>query len=99
MRRRSSQRPGTASAAVAGCGFPSRPRSLPVKTTLVPALLFAALIAAPAHAAVPGAVPAAVAKAVADPSRPKADTDTDALRDPADTLAFAGLKPGMTVIE
>jgi len=43
--------------------------------------------------------PAYVAKAVADPSRPKDDTATDASRDPADTLAFAGVKPGMVVGE
>lgn len=43
--------------------------------------------------------PAYVASAVADATRPKADTDTDALRDPADTLAFAGVKPGMAVGE
>jgi predicted methyltransferase len=46
-----------------------------------------------------GAAPADIAKAVADASRPKVDTDTDALRDPADTLAFAGVKPGMVVGE
>jgi predicted methyltransferase len=43
--------------------------------------------------------PAYVAKAVADASRPKVDTDTDVLRDPADTLAFAGVRPGMVVGE
>ena len=43
--------------------------------------------------------PAYIAKAVADPSRPKDDTSTDALRDPAETLAFAGVKPGMVVGE
>jgi predicted methyltransferase len=43
--------------------------------------------------------PSYVAKAVADASRPKDDTDTDAARDPADTLAFAGVKPGMVVGE
>jgi predicted methyltransferase len=43
--------------------------------------------------------PTYVATAVADTSRPKSDTDTDALRDPGDTLAFAGVKPGMVVGE
>jgi predicted methyltransferase len=43
--------------------------------------------------------PAYVARAVADPARPKDDRDADALRDPADTLAFAGVKPGMVVGE
>ena len=36
---------------------------------------------------------------MADTTRPAADTATDAARDPADTLAFAGVKPGMTVAE
>ena len=44
-------------------------------------------------------VPAYVAEAVADPARPKADTDRDALRLPAQTIAFAGVKPGMKVAE
>jgi predicted methyltransferase len=68
-----------------------------LKTPMIPAVLLAALLTAGAIAAAP--VPAPVAKAVADPSRPKADTDTDAVRHPAETLAFAGVKPGMTVIE
>ena len=61
-----------------------------------PALLLAALIAA---AAMSGPVTPQIAKAVADPSRPKDDVAADALRDPADTLAFAGVRPGMSVIE
>ena len=44
-------------------------------------------------------VPAYVAKAVADSSRPKTDSDRDALRAPGETIAFAGVKPGMTVAE
>ena len=45
------------------------------------------------------AVPDYVAKAVADTTRPDADRKTDASRDPADTIAFAGVKPGMVVGE
>ena len=52
-----------------------------------------------AGAALAAAPPAYVAKAVADPSRPKADTDQDANRAPAETLAFVGVQPGMTVDE
>lgn len=57
-----------------------------------------------ASLAIAGAAPAAapptyVTHAVADDSRPKADVAADALRDPADTLAFAGVKPGMVVGE
>lgn len=43
--------------------------------------------------------PTTVAQAVADPARPQADRDADALRKPAETLAFAGVKAGMTVGE
>ncbi|MEO8926505.1 MAG: methyltransferase [Caulobacteraceae bacterium] len=43
--------------------------------------------------------PAYVASAVADPARPKDDVATDTLRDPTDTLVFAGVKPGMVVGE
>jgi predicted methyltransferase len=68
-----------------------------VKSPLVPTLLFACLLAGSARAA--AAAPAYVAKAVADPTRPKEDVATDASRDPADTLIFAGVKPGMTVAE
>jgi predicted methyltransferase len=44
-------------------------------------------------------VPDYVAKAVGDPSRPATDSTRDSLRAPAETLAFAGVKPGMTVAE
>jgi predicted methyltransferase len=40
-----------------------------------------------------------VLKAVSDPSRPKADRSRDALRKPAEVLAFAGVTPGMKVAE
>jgi predicted methyltransferase len=36
---------------------------------------------------------------VADASRPPADRQADVLRDPADTLAFSGVRPGMVVGE
>lgn len=38
-------------------------------------------------------------RAIADPSRPATDVAADALRDPRDTLAFAGVRRGMTVAE
>lgn len=44
-------------------------------------------------------IPGYVARAVADPSRPAADTERDALRLPAQTIAFAGVRPGMKVAE
>jgi predicted methyltransferase len=54
------------------------------------------LASASAHAAQPGP---AIAIAVADPSRPASDRDRDAERKPAEMLAFAGVKPGMVVID
>ena len=53
-----------------------------------------------AASAAPAAAPSpAIAAAVADPSRPAADRDRDAERKPAEMLAFAGVKPGMVVID
>ena len=52
----------------------------------------------PVAAAEPG-IPSSISKAVADPSRPASQTATDASRKPAETLAFAGVKPGMIVGE
>ena len=65
------------------------------KSVLGAALLALAMSAAAMAAAIPGYV----TQAVADTSRPKADTDHDALRLPAQTIAFAGVKPGMKVAE
>lgn len=45
------------------------------------------------------ALPPAIAAAVGDASRPASDTATDANRLPGETLAFAGVKPGMVVGE
>jgi predicted methyltransferase len=58
------------------------------------AALTLALLATAASAA-----PGSIAAAVADTSRPAADTQRDAERKPAEMLAFAGVKPGMTVID
>ena len=41
----------------------------------------------------------AIAAAVADAGRPDADKERDAARKPAETVAFAGVKPGMIVGE
>ena len=59
-------------------------------------LAFAALSAGGAAFA---QVPDNIAKAVADPSRPAADTAKDAARHPGEILAFAGVKPGDTVVD
>ena len=45
------------------------------------------------------APPAYVTAAVADKARPEADTKRDEFRKPAAMLEFAGVKPGMTVVD
>jgi predicted methyltransferase len=67
----------------------------------VPALLAASVLAAgltalPAFAQKPTP---AIEAAVANKARPEADTKRDADRKPAEIVAFAGVKPGMTVEE
>jgi predicted methyltransferase len=59
----------------------------------------ALLVLALSGAAMASTIPGYVTKAVADPTRPKADAARDALRLPAETIAFAGVKPGMKVAE
>jgi predicted methyltransferase len=44
-------------------------------------------------------LPAYITGAVADSARPAADRELDAGRKPAESLAFAGVKPGMTVVD
>jgi predicted methyltransferase len=44
-------------------------------------------------------VPPTIAAAVADTARPAADKDRDAMRKPAETLGFVGVRPGMVVAE
>jgi predicted methyltransferase len=65
------------------------------------AYALALLLALPASIPVfaSDSVPASIRDAVADKSRPAADTQRDELRKPAETLAFAGVKPRSTVIE
>lgn len=50
-------------------------------------------------AAAEPSVPAYIAAAISDSARPSADTERDSLRKPAETLAFAGVKPGDQVLE
>jgi predicted methyltransferase len=59
---------------------------------LIPALTASLASAAPS-------IPAYITAAVADSARPAEDKQRDADRKPAETLAFAGVKPGDTVIE
>jgi predicted methyltransferase len=50
-------------------------------------------------AAAAPSIPQYISAAVADSARPAEDKQRDAERKPAETLAFAGVKPGETVIE
>ena len=59
-------------------------------------LLLASVIATPLAAA---PISKVIANAVADPARPAELRAADKLRKPAETLGFAGVKPGMTVGE
>ncbi|MFL6765508.1 MAG: class I SAM-dependent methyltransferase [Sphingomicrobium sp.] len=61
-------------------------------------LLAPLIVAAPLLAASPK-IASTIAAAVADPNRPKDQRDADALRKPAETLVFSGVRPGMTVGE
>lgn len=63
------------------------------------AVLSAALVAPGAYAARHESIPKYITEAVAEKARPAADTERDANRKPADTLAFAGVKPGNAVVE
>jgi predicted methyltransferase len=58
-----------------------------------------AVLALAASAVNAASAPSPVALAIADPSRPKDDRAADAVRDPVETLNFAGVKPGMKVGE
>ena len=60
------------------------------------AALFLALGVA---AAAPAKIPAYIAAAVADTNRPAEDVKRDEARKPAETLAFAGIKPGDKVAD
>src|SRR5437762_1453663 len=59
---------------------------------IAPLIVSAPLLASPK-------VSASIAAAVADPSRPADHKQADSLRKPAETLAFSGVRPGMTVGE
>jgi predicted methyltransferase len=63
------------------------------------ALVALTLAPSGAYAAGHGSIPKYITDAVADKARPAADTGRDADRKPAETLAFAGVKPGDWVLE
>ncbi len=69
------------------------------RTSVLAAGALAAVSVLGAFAVQAAGIPKAVAAAVADPARPQADKDRDANRKPAETVAFAGIKPGDSVVE
>ena len=64
-------------------------------------LLFTAplLFVAPISTVAAKTFPAAIAAALADPNRPADNKQADAIRKPGETIAFAGVRAGMTVGE
>ena len=62
-------------------------------------VLVALLAVAPASDAASPSLKAIIASAVVDPARPAGYRKADSFRKPAETLAFSGVRPGMTVGE
>ena len=56
------------------------------------------MMTAPGPAA-PTAASSHILAAIADPRRPEADTTRDALRHPAEVLAFSGVQPGWRIAD
>ncbi|MBL6937413.1 MAG: class I SAM-dependent methyltransferase [Alphaproteobacteria bacterium] len=69
------------------------------RSMLLAAGLTAALLGTAAIAAHTAATPAYVTAALADAGRPKDQVDLDAARKPAETVAFAGIRPGSKVMD
>jgi predicted methyltransferase len=70
----------------------------PRSTAMLAATLCLAVLSSVALAK-PPAIPKAISAAVADPARPQADRDRDVDRKPAESVAFAGLKPGQRIAD
>jgi predicted methyltransferase len=68
------------------------------RSALLAAFILTAAQAPAAQAPTPQ-IPDFLAAAVADPARPPADVEHDVNRKPAETLLFAGVKPGIKVAE
>jgi predicted methyltransferase len=67
--------------------------------SLVAGTLMAGLLVSTANVSAATRIPKYVSQAVADPARPQADRDADVDRKPAETVAFAGVKPGDKVVD
>src|ERR1700751_1294208 len=77
---------------------PRRRKSMERAAIVATAALAIAALAAETAQTAPS-IPAYLGAAVADSARPAEDRQRDAGRKPAETLAFAGVKPGETLIE
>jgi len=62
-------------------------------------IVIAALMSAVLSGAATAATPAYIQKAISDPKRPPEDTKRDPQRIPAELMEFAGIRPGMTVVD
>jgi len=67
--------------------------------SLLCGVAFAGVLAGGFAAASLADVPGYITAAIANPDRPDADKARDALRKPAEMMAFAGIRPGQKVIE
>lgn len=68
-----------------------------MKSSLLPATLCCALATVPVLAAAPASTP--LSAALSDPARPAQEVQLDALRKPAEVIAFAGVKSGDRVAD
>jgi predicted methyltransferase len=85
-------------AALAGASI-SRGTEMKRKTSFVVASLSSVLLLGLAVSHAAAHLPKYITAAVADAGRPDADRERDADRKPAETIAFAGLKPDMQIAE
>jgi predicted methyltransferase len=70
-----------------------------MKSTLLAVAIAAAVLSSAAVSAAPPPSKATIAAAVADTHRPASDTEQDAVRHPADLVAFSKVKAGDTVMD
>jgi hypothetical protein len=82
--------------------LPVVPKNIRERAMIRRLVFLAALLATATLTMTPAAAsidPAYITAAVKNPAQPEADTKRDSNRKPAESLAFAGVKPGDTVLE
>jgi len=70
-----------------------------IPASIAGAVIALFMVSAPVPVAAASGTTQAIAAAVSDASRPSSDTERDVDRKPADTLAFAGVRPGDAVAD